>query len=115
MVPGESEMSRAVVELLGELEARGVRPEWVHAGDVTDRLNDVYSRPEAKVEPALHSAQLRSLDEIDSLDELAEVRETLRSRYDDLKSGKVRPIAGEEVEAWLREKSAAARRLKPGS
>src|SRR5438445_5471547 len=43
-------------------------------------------------------------------DELAQTRELLNSRYDDLKSGRVNPIPGEEVEAYFREKSAAARR-----
>jgi Arc/MetJ-type ribon-helix-helix transcriptional regulator len=49
------------------------------------------------------------------LDELARTRETLDARYDDLESGRVRPIPGDEVEAHFREKSAAARRLQPGS
>ena len=48
-------------------------------------------------------------------DELAQAREVLNSRYDDLKSGTVKPIPGEEVEAYFREKSAAARRSQPGS
>jgi len=43
-------------------------------------------------------------------EELAQTREMLNSRYDDLKSGKVKPIPGDEVEAYFREKSAAARR-----
>jgi len=47
--------------------------------------------------------------------ELAQTREMLNSRYDDLKSGRVKPIPGDEVEASFREKSAAARRSKPGS
>jgi len=47
--------------------------------------------------------------------ELAETREMLNSRYDDLKSGRVKPIPGDEVEAYFREKSAAARRSQPGS
>jgi hypothetical protein len=48
-------------------------------------------------------------------DELAQTREMLDSRYDDLKSGKVKPIPGDEVEAYFREKSAAARRARqPG-
>ena len=47
--------------------------------------------------------------------ELAQTRETLNSRYDDLKTGRVKPIPGDEVEAYFREKSAAARRLQPGS
>ena len=41
--------------------------------------------------------------------ELAQTRETLNSRYDDLKSGRVKPIPGDEVIARLREKSASRR------
>ena len=48
------------------------------------------------------------------LAELVQTRETLNSRYDDLKSGRVKPIPGDEVIARLREKS-AARRAPPGS
>jgi len=40
----------------------------------------------------------------------AKTSDVLNSRYDELKSGRVRPIAGDEVEAYFREKSAAARR-----
>jgi hypothetical protein len=43
-------------------------------------------------------------------DELAQVRQTLDSRYDDIKSGKVKLIPGDEVIARLRERSAAFRR-----
>ena len=46
--------------------------------------------------------------------ELVQTREMLNSRYDDLKSGRVKPIPGDEVIARLREKS-AARRSPPGS
>ena len=46
--------------------------------------------------------------------EFAEAREMLDSRYDDLKSGRVKPIRGDEVVAYLRKKS-AARRSTPGS
>jgi predicted transcriptional regulator len=42
-------------------------------------------------------------------DELAQVRETLGSRYDDIKSGKIKLIPGDEVIAGLRSKSAARR------
>jgi predicted transcriptional regulator len=42
-------------------------------------------------------------------DETLEIRETLDSRYDDLESGRVKPIPGEEVFARLRAKSAAFR------
>jgi predicted transcriptional regulator len=47
--------------------------------------------------------------------ELAQTREMLNSRYDELKSGRVKPIPGDEVEAHFREKSTAARRSQPGS
>ena len=40
-------------------------------------------------------------------DELAQTRAMLDSRYDDLKSGKVKPVSREEVIAHFREKSAA--------
>jgi predicted transcriptional regulator len=39
------------------------------------------------------------------LEEVAKVRKTLDSRYDDLKSGRVKPIDGEEAFRRLREKS----------
>ena len=39
------------------------------------------------------------------LHELAQVRDTLDSRYDDLKSGRVKPVDGEEAFANLRRKS----------
>jgi hypothetical protein len=48
-------------------------------------------------------------------DGLAQTRAMLNSRYDDLKSGRVKAIPGDEVVAYFREKSAAARRSQPGS
>ncbi len=39
------------------------------------------------------------------LEELATLRATLDGRYDDLQSGRVKPIDGEEARARLREKS----------
>jgi hypothetical protein len=44
--------------------------------------------------------------------ELAQAREMLNSRYDDLKSGRVTPIDGEEVFARLKAKT-EARRNRP--
>jgi predicted DNA-binding protein len=41
--------------------------------------------------------------------DIAEARETLDRRYDDLESGRVKPIPGDEVIARLRAKSAAHR------
>jgi hypothetical protein len=43
-------------------------------------------------------------------DELMQAREMLDSRYDDLKSGRVTPIDGEEAFARLKEKTEAQRR-----
>lgn len=48
------------------------------------------------------------------LEELLEAREQLGRRYDEVKSGKVKPVAGDEVGAYFREKRAAARR-RPNS
>jgi hypothetical protein len=39
------------------------------------------------------------------LDDLGEVREMLDSRYEDIKTGRVKPIDGEEAYARLRRKS----------
>ena len=47
--------------------------------------------------------------------DLAQTHEILDSRYDDLKNGRVKPIPGDEVVAYFREKSAAARRSQPSS
>lgn len=43
------------------------------------------------------------------MSELAETREMLNSRYDDLKSGRVKPVPGDEVVARLRKKSSDRR------
>ena len=42
-------------------------------------------------------------------EELAQTHEMLDSRYDDLKSGRVKPVPGEEIEARFREKNAVRR------
>ncbi len=41
--------------------------------------------------------------------DLAQARQTLDRRYDDLESGRVKPVPGDEVIARLRAKSAAYR------
>ena len=48
------------------------------------------------------------------LEEVASVRKTLDSRYDDLKSGRVNPIDGEEAFRKLREKSERRRTRRVG-
>jgi hypothetical protein len=47
-------------------------------------------------------------------EELGGTREMLNSRYDELKSGRVKPVSGDEVVAHFREKG-ASRRSSPGS
>jgi predicted DNA-binding protein len=42
-------------------------------------------------------------------DEVLQIRETLSSRYDDLKSGRVKPIDGEEAFTRLKAKTEAER------
>ncbi|MGA9306742.1 MAG: hypothetical protein WBW31_15165 [Candidatus Sulfotelmatobacter sp.] len=42
-------------------------------------------------------------------EELTQTRGMLNRRYDDLKSGRVKPVSGDEVAAHFREKSAALR------
>ena len=49
------------------------------------------------------------------LDEVVQMRGMLDSRYDDLKSGRVKPVSGDEVEAYFRQKSAARGSQQSGS
>ncbi len=42
-------------------------------------------------------------------EELTEMRRNLNSRYDDLKSGRVMPVSGDEMKERLRKRSAARR------
>ena len=67
--------------------------------EIAKKLNDLAAAsgraPEKIVEDALAGY----------LDHVASVRDSLDSRYDDLKSGRVTPIDGEEAFRRLREKS----------
>lgn len=47
------------------------------------------------------------------LQELLQTREMLNSRYDDLESGRVKPIDGEEAFARLKAKTEAQRNNRP--
>ncbi len=47
--------------------------------------------------------------------ELAETREMLDNRYDDLKDGRVKPITRDEMVAHFQQKSATARQKRRGS
>lgn len=77
---------------------------------------EVHFAPElqAKIEKLVNESG-RSVDQLVEdamaiyMTELAETREILDSRYDDLKSGKVKPVPGDEVAKHLREKSATRR------
>lgn len=77
---------------------------------------EVHFPPEvqAKLEELARETGRRS-DELvenvvaDFVDEATLIRETLDHRYDDLESGRVKPIPGDEVFARLRARSAARR------
>jgi predicted transcriptional regulator len=81
---------------------------------------EVHLRPET--ESRLHELATKGGREPDDLiedamaaylQELAEVRGMLDSRYDDLKSGRVKPVDGEEAFSNLRRKSKSdARRAR---
>ena len=78
--------------------------------DVEKKLHDLAAQSGRRTDELLQDALAGYFDE------LAQTRDMLNSRYDDLKSGKVKPVPGDEVEAYFREKSAAARRSQhPGS
>ena len=80
---------------------------------------DVHVTPEmAKKLTDLAATTGRGADElvqdalVGYLEELALLRDTLDTRYDDLKGGRVQPIDGEEAFTRLREKS-EHRRSRP--
>jgi hypothetical protein len=79
------------------------------APDVEKKLRDLAAQSGRGIDELLQDAFAGYLDDV------GKTRDMLNSRYDDLKSGEVKPISGDEVEAYFREKSAAARRSQPGS
>ncbi len=76
--------------------------------DVEKKLNELAAQSGRGTDELLQDALAGYFDE------LVQTRDMLNSRYDDLKSGRVKPIPGDEVIARLREKS-AARRSQSGS
>ncbi len=60
-------------------------------------------------ETGLPSDELVEDTVVGLFDELAYTRQTLDRRYDDLESGRVKPVPGDEVFARLRARSAARR------
>jgi predicted transcriptional regulator len=81
---------------------------------------EVHLRPETESRLQELAAQTgRAPDELVEdamagyLKELAQVRDLLDNRYDDLKSGRVKPVDGEEAFADLRRKSEGRRAGRP--
>jgi hypothetical protein len=72
--------------------------------DVEKKLNDLAAQSGRGNAASLVKDVVESY-----FDDLAETREMLDSRYDDLESGLVKPIPGDEVFDRLRAKSAARR------
>jgi predicted transcriptional regulator len=98
-----------VLDICFTLEKKRKRKMEVNLSpDIEKKLNDIAAQ---SGRPATELAQ----DAIAGyVDELANARAMLDRRYDDIKSGKVKLIPGEDVEAYFREKSAAARREPNG-
>ena len=71
------------------------------APELEKQLNDLATQSGRAVPDLVQDAV------VGFVSEMGETREMLNSRYDDIKSGKVKLIPGEEVFARLREKSVA--------
>ena len=74
--------------------------------DVEKKLNDLAAQSGRGADELLQDALAGYLDE------LVKVRDMLDSRYDDLKSGKVKPIDGEEAFARLKAKTGTLRNVR---
>jgi hypothetical protein len=87
-----------VIWLLQSRISRTLKGMEVHfAPDVERKLNDLASQS------GRGSAEALVQDVVGGyIDQLAQTREMLDSRYDDLKSGKVKPVDGEEFFESLR-------------
>ena len=73
------------------------------APDVEKKLNDLAAKSGRGTDEVLQDALAGYFDD------LVETRDMLNSRYDDLKSGTVKPIDGEEAFAHLKAKTEAQR------
>jgi hypothetical protein len=81
-----------------------IEPMEVHfTPDVEKKLNELAAQSGRGTDELLQDALAAYFDE------LVRARHMLDSRYDDLKSGRVKPIDGEEAFARLREKTEAQR------
>lgn len=76
------------------------------APDVEERLNALAAQSGCAAAELLQDALVAFLNE------MAEAEKMLGSRYDDLKSGRVQPIDGEEAFSRLKEKTKAQRNNK---
>jgi predicted transcriptional regulator len=81
---------------------------------------EVHFRPDVQakldrmaLESGRQSDELLEDAVIGYVDELAQVREMLDRRFDDLESGRVQPIDGEEAYRRLMEKTEAQRQRRP--
>lgn len=84
--------------------SRTLKAMEVHfAPDVERKLNELAAQSGRGASELLQDALAGYLDE------LAQTREMLNSRYDELKSGRVKPIDGEEAFARLKAKTEAQR------
>jgi predicted transcriptional regulator len=72
--------------------------------DVEKKLNDLAAQSGRAANEVLQDALAGYFEEV------MHTRQMLDSRYDDLKSGRVKPISRDEIVAHFREKSAAGRR-----
>jgi hypothetical protein len=73
------------------------------APDVEKKLNDLAAQSGRRTDDVLQDALAGYFDE------LVETRDMLNSRYDNLKSGGVKPIDGEEAFSRLKAKTQAQR------
>ena len=73
------------------------------APDVEKKLNDLAAQSGRRTDELLQDALAGYFDE------LVETRDMLNSRYDDLKSGGVKPIDGEEAFSRLKANTQAQR------
>jgi hypothetical protein len=73
------------------------------------KLNDLVAQSGCRADDLVEDATAAYVDE------LLQTRGVLDSRYDDLKSGRVKPISREEMIEHFRQKSEAARRTLSGA
>jgi len=71
--------------------------------DIEKKLNDLAAQSGRGTDELLQDALAAYFDE------LAQTRDMLNTRYDELKSGRVKPIDGEEAFARLKAKTEAQR------